>query len=401
MTKMRILICDDDERRVDAWRQALLSVDQVRNEFDVEAPAKSDVRDWIDELSARRKALRSNEPRENGPCSFDEADIVVVDYDLMFLGDDQNTEITAETVSHLARAFADCGAIVVLNQGARCDFDLTLKGHPESRADLNIPGDRLANEGLWAQPFSGFRPWYWPLLSRAAERQLARVDEIAERLDTPIFAHLGFPEAIENRISRSALAFLGSETPPRDVTFRQFVTDSGNGADARDVDTGIGAHDRIAARIAAARLSKWLERMVLASQDILVDAPHLIERMPFLLSGDRNNIESWQETVDIENPSGICLDLVEKYRFGADNWLSRPAFWWPEVDDDETIRQMMLDDHNGNPLDLVFREDVSNFGPRAESREFVAAFHSAFDRRWVAEPREMHMAYAPSVRFAI
>ena len=102
MSKMRILICDDEEHQVGIWRKELLSALQESNEFDVGAPVKSDVRELIDELSARRKALRYDDERSDKTCSLDGVDILVVDYDLFFLRDDQGTEITGETVARLA-----------------------------------------------------------------------------------------------------------------------------------------------------------------------------------------------------------------------------------------------------------------------------------------------------------
>lgn len=259
---------------------------------------------------------------------------------------------------------------------------------------------------MWFHPFAGYRPWAWPLLGRAAERQRARVAALAGRLNDPVFEVLGFPDGIATRMSRSSLAFLGPGDRPEGVTVRDFVTESGNGAEPRDVEAKIGLNDRIVARIAAARLSKWLERMVLASQDILVDAPHLVERMPVLLAGDRGDEAAWQATVNLEEPAGLDLDAVASYRIEAEDWLSRPAFWWPLIDDDEGLRARRLADARGNALSLVFREDVSNFGPSNESREFVAAFHSAFDRRWAAAPGSpdypgADVGYGPSVRFAM
>ena len=39
-------------------------------------------------------------------------------------------------------------------------------------------------------------------------------------------------------------------------------------------------------RVAAARLGKWLERLVLPGQNVLVDAPHLVSRFPSLVAAD-------------------------------------------------------------------------------------------------------------------
>jgi hypothetical protein len=75
------------------------------------------------------------------------------------------------------------------------------------------------------------------------------------------------------------------------ISFRDFVTLSGNGLKGKDQ-----ADDAAVARIAAARLSKWLEDIVLPAQEILVDAPHLVSRLPELLTGDPGRLATWDRT---------------------------------------------------------------------------------------------------------
>ena len=399
MTKPTILICDDEETQAKDWRDSVCSVDTIQDKYDVHAPPKGEIQDAVRVLLERQKTLREGKECAQSTCMFDSAQILIVDYDLLFLSDTEPDQINAERIAALPRPCSNCGFIAVLNQYPGVDFDLTLKGHPESRADINIPAKHLDNPGLWTEPFTEFRPWHWPLLPLAAERHGQRVKDIRQNLEKPILEFLGFPDEAIERMSRTALGFL-HPTNPRKATFREFVVDSGNAADRKDAQA-IRDRDYIVARVAGARISKWLERMVLASQDILIDPPHLVERMPFLLNGPQDEVDSWNATVSLAQSEGLRIDKVEKYRFAREHWLSRPAFWWPSIDIDEALTKQFVTDKDGNPSDLVFREDVSNFGVREVSLEFIAAFHTAYDRRYVSSPLPSQITYTPSVRFAM
>ena len=176
-----------------------------------------------------------------------------------------------------------------LNQFGENSFDLTLRGHPESFADLNLGSTQLHNPGLWGAKTTGYHPWTWPNLSAEPDRMLALVAWVSGRLDEPIVEALQLlDDSGAPAVSREALRFLGPSDPSA-VTFHDFVVDSGNGLDRND---GLWEPEA-ASRIAAARLAKWLERLVLAGQDFLVDAPHLISRFPSLLPGSRAKAGDW------------------------------------------------------------------------------------------------------------
>lgn len=411
MTKRKIIVCYDVEIDTEGWcevvREALGTDSSLDDAYEVPSLSLGKIKSGIHDLFARRKQAREEGTWDEGGGLFDDAEILIIDYDLALSSDE--SPITAETVARLARAFTPCGAIVVLNQYRDIDLDLSLLGHPDSCADLNINSKSLDLKGLWSSTISGsFRPWHWPILPDAAHRQHSRVQQLLEGgLDQPILEFFGFDESVFRHMSRSSKGFLhpnpGSKWSA--VTFLDFVSKSGNAIDPKDTDAIVErrtekTHEAVA-RVAAARIAKWLERMVLAPQDILVDVPHLVERIPFLLTGDRNQIETWNATVDLTKVNGIDATSISEYAFKQKDWLSRPAFWWPRIDSDEGLTNKLLADTEGNPVDFVFQEDVSKFGRREDSKEFVAAFHSVYDRRYVSAAEDQNFSYAPSVRFAL
>ena len=211
--------------------------------------------------------------------------------------------VTGERVSYLARCFSECAFIIGVNQFGENPFDLTLRGHLESYADLNVGSVQLDNVGLWSDEKKGFRPWYWPVVPCSAESSRQRVRDVREHIDEPISKALGL-ESIMRAIPRSALGFLGKA--PKNCTFRDFVLKSGNGIKGKYRNIGENA----IANIAAARISKWLERLVLPGQDILVDAPHLVYRYPSLLQGDREAIDTWNRTTTFDSTGSRGIDMA-------------------------------------------------------------------------------------------
>jgi hypothetical protein len=387
----KILIYDDIPERAEAWHERLIALPPVNAAFIVEQLDNEEFRQILGELEERRRAARRSVDSARAPqkCRFDDADLLVVDYDLLEFGTD--SYVTGEGVAYLARCYSRCGPVVTLNQYVKSGFDLTLRGHPGSFADLNIEGGQLGNPGLWSQPFRGFRPWSWPLLPWSVEAMRERAAELVGHLDEPILTFLGFPrEAIES-LPRSTQEFLAADAPVEEVTFRAFVDQSGSGLRPRDKVAG----DEAYAHIAAARVGKWLEDVVLPGQDILVDAPHLAARFPSLLAGDPTDPAAWDATATLspadsgrrgqEWTSGLREELLEGARFPRTYWLSRPAFFWPVVAQNSAIPEVG-DPWSAFRTDLVFCEDVSRFLPRAACREFVADLPSPFVRRYVVDP---------------
>ncbi len=217
---------------------------------------------------------------------------------------------------------------------------------------------------------------------------------IGDKMTDPILETLGLADhRIYGRFTREQLELLSPRKDPREATFEDFVRESSLGLRPRDeVWT-----PHVAARIAVARLSKWLERAVLPDQNILVDAPHLISRFPSLM-GEPYTDEHWNAACQLLAPVedlGIDIEKLRAHQFLAKDWLSRPAWLWPDVASDLDIQEVQ-DPWALRPDQLVFCEDVSHFRRRRQASEFVAEVAPEFARRYVQRLKQV--SYQPTVR---
>jgi len=271
-----------------------------------------------------------------------------------------------------------------------------------------LGSQQLDNRGLWLEPWKGFRPWHWPTLPNELGAFQRRVKELKGNLNKSILSYLGFKKDISEALPRSTREFLGSGDKPETVNFREFVEESGNALRRKDS----AADDESIARIAAARIAKWLERLVLAGQDVLVDAPHLVSRFPSLMNGRSARLETWNKTASLKGLKslGIRYNRISKFRLEKENWLSRPAWFWRALSNLEDIDEV-ADPWSTETRGFVFCEDISKFLPREETREFVADLASPFVRRFVADhnPKAVkrlgatlkRVEYVPAVRFSL
>lgn len=387
--KKRVVIFDDEDSTRQEWADGLRAARGSIDEFEILVVDNAKFEDALEILQARRAAARDEREISKTKTLFDETSILIVDYDLF-----KSTETTGEEVAYLARCFSECGTIVAVNQFVRegFTFDLTLLGHPDSFADVNLLANQISEPGLWRTPWAGFRPWYWPLLPRAVEAFEQRVLELEGNLDQEILEFLEIPPEVIEIFPVGAVEFISKA----DATFRSFVEESGKALRGRRERV---ASDKAVARIAAARLSKWLERLVLPGQNILVDAAHLLERYPSLFKGDSlEKLIGWPEVHELVTPGESIVDIakIEPYRFKRNAWLSRTAWYWPLVSECEQISEV-LDPWAPRPL-LAFCEDTSRYVHPDQATEFVAKVDSPFVRRFVStrDPR-----YGPQLQFAL
>lgn len=407
MKSKTILICDDVSNVREQWKRTLERIPFVKREFEVHILGEQ-FRNALKDLEKRRRdarqsGLKVSSWKEN---VFDSASILIIDYDLLDFS--KEDYITGEGVAYLARCYSRCGLIVALNQFGVNTFDLTLRSNPASFADLNLGSQQLDNRGLWLEPWKGFRPWHWPTLPSELGAFQRRVKELKGNLNKSILSYLGFKKDISEALPRSTREFLGSGDKPETVNFREFVEESGNALRRKDS----AADDESIARIAAARITKWLERLVLAGQDVLVDAPHLVSRFPSLLNGRSGRLETWNKTASLKGLKslGIRYNQISKFRFEKENWLSRPAWFWRALSNLEDIDEV-ADPWSTETRGFVFCEDISKFLPKEETREFVADLASPFVRRFVADhnPKAVkrlgttlkRVEYVPAVRFSL
>jgi hypothetical protein len=393
MKKKKILIYDDDPKVISGWKRKLSNRKILGKNYEMVGMKANDFEQAIKGLDARRRSARKiMDPKPAWENLLDEVDIFIIDYDL-FDADSPS----GEEVAYLARCYSRCGLIIALNQFDKglSVFDMTLQDHPDSFADLNIGDPLLDNAGLWTEPWNGYRPWAWPLLPLALKQFEQRVDKLKDQLNQPILTHLGFPEAIVLSLPRAAVDFLTKQENPMDVTFRDFVTGSGSGLRGKDQPYS----EESIMRIAAARISRWLECVILPGQNILIDAPHLVSRYPSLLGKRSKDQKAWNSTASFKKHNELGLSpIIHKFRFGPAEWLSRPAWFWPEVSNCQDILEV------SNPWaaswpDWVFCEDISSFRRQKDLREFVAATSSPFVQRFVKVVDGVR--YLPAFRFAL
>jgi hypothetical protein len=414
---MKIAVLDDDESRSERWVSQLRSCEAIGEEHRIMSIDGDEFHHALEELERRRDLARSTaKNRSIDPIDIDEIDVLIVDYDLYDLGRIESSKprlrVTGEEVAYLVRCYSSCRTIVGLNQFGENIFDLTLQGHPESFADLNIGSSQLHNPNLWGGRVIGFRPWVWPNLLAEPARLEARIQWLEERMQKPILQELGLGNAHEvGALSREALRFLG-RGDPQEITFSDFVRLSGQGLDRKDE----ALDDPDVARIAAARVGKWLERLVLAGQDILVDAPHLVSRFPSLIAD--HHVGAWNEVTKLGTPParlGLSHEALEEAVYRHVEWLSRPVWYWQRLFEDSRIDEVR-DPWSSDPPPYVFCEDVSAFVDPALAREFTAAVPSVYVSRYVvdidaakengaplveSDSSISDIDYEPSVQFAL
>ena len=320
--------------------------------------------------------------------------------------------LTGEIVAYLVRCFSKCKLIIGLNQYGNNPFDLTLRGDLDSFADLNLGGDQLDNPNLWMGDWQDseqeFRPWSWPNLCDLLRDFDERVKDVQESLNTPISEFLDFDRELFELLPRDIVQFIWKDKGKEhfQTTFWEFITKSGNGLRTKDVEDIKDSDDEInkhvLARVGAARISKWLEQLVLPEQDILVDAPHLVARFPSLIIGDTEQIETWNETAQLVDYTNLGLDTgpIESYRFKKDYWISRPVWFWDKLRECENIKEVTEPWLTATP-DWVFCEDASRFYNHENCREFLADTTSPFTQRFVKYFNDDEVDYRPRARFSM
>ena len=422
-----ILIYDDEQGRISDFKSELdngLDAANQGENFDVDSLEGPEFQNAIKALEQRRIEFRKGEiDLENIPKDdageIEKASIFIIDYDLLNSQEKEEKReefltgsLTGEIVAYLVRCFSHCKLIIGLNQYGNNPFDLTLRGDLDSFADLNLGDQQLGNPNLWMGNWKDsekeFRPWFWPNLCDLLCDFDERVKDVQENLKKPISEFFGFDRDLFELLPREIIQFIwrDKEKEHSQTTFQEFITKSGNGLrskDAENLDDDINKH--VLARVGAARISKWLEQLVLPEQDILVDAPHLVSRYPSLIKGDRENIETWNKTARLVGHGDLGLDtnLIECHKFGGTDkahWISRPVWFWDKLRECENIKEVTEPWLTATP-DWVFCEDASRFYNREDCREFLADTTSPFTQRFVKYFNEDEIDYRPRARFSM
>lgn len=388
-----VRVYDDTPGRGEKYAAIIRDLKVVRENFVIESIGEEDFREELRILRERQSKTRLGQQWDDESL-FDRTTVLVIDYDL--LKTSKNTSLTGENVAYLTRCFSKCNFILGLNIDIKIagtnPFDLTLRGHPESFCDLNIGSGQLSNEGLWGDKRNQFRPWYWPQLPNYLSSFKERITEVVEHLDDAISEVLEI-EGIMRNSPRSVTDFLVGD--PLKTTFRKFVEKSGNGLRGRDKSPP----DELVGRIAAARLSKWLERLVLTRQDSIIDAPHLVSRYPSLLEGDKSDVSVWNKTTKFEkyDKLGLNHEIIEEFRYGKTHWFSRPVWFWGDLSESSEIKEVR-EPWEREMVKFVFCEDSSSFYEREQCKKFSIKSDSPYNRRFIRYIKEENVNYQPRVR---
>lgn len=392
-----IVVCDDIPKTREDLRDELEALAEVSEAFEVVIVDKDAFEHDVQLLEKRRDDLRQGRDLGAEKTVFDSASILVVDYDLYEYMPEQL--LTGDSVAYLARSFSSCGYIVGVNQDRIPNpFDVTLVAHQTAPTDLSIGGDQVADRGLWSgnpANWGQFRPWAWPVLPTRAGWLESQAAALAERLDAPLHEVMGLPRAILDSLPRNVVGLLDVPERPdiAEVTLRDWVHGARMGLRVGDV---LEDPQQIA-RVAAARLGKWFESVLLPGQDVLIDAPHLVERRPGLLRGNSADPGSWAPASSLcggTEASGIELEGLADHLFAAD-WLSRPAWLWSEISVDSALDATVEAERPSPPL--AFAEDASRFIAVEDGTRFTSDVDSPFNSRWLAVPADQP-TYLPAAR---
>ena len=431
---MNVLICDDLPEADDEFGEAVAAAKQGVTPKRLRGDS---LKHQLNALIQHADRLLSGdgEKSELEDTAFDDdIDLVILDNNLAGLRT-EGTRLTAEAVAGYIRAFTSASYIVSVNKNPEYDFDLRyLIGDYSTRTDLAVNADHLSNPALWTRERSdaknGFLPWYWPRLLDAGMNRRTKIEFVERRLSKVITEVLGISTQNYRYLSRQARSILSQAEETRrsaqnsnnakgeTATLYELFLASNRSLpstkerrallDMRNKD--IGCVETIVARTVAADLDLWLRRDIFGPQEVLVDIPHLLMRMPFLLGNATNDIDCWNSALDAAKegpPFGLDQALFDEYLkdevFDAIDTDSSPYLWWTHLRENDELNALFS---KGNSIwaDVVFCEDRSKFIPIGESEsaggplEFVAQFESSWNRRYVAFMKGVR--YAPKSRLA-
>ena len=304
-------------------------------------------------------------------AGFD-CDIAIIDNNLAAL-DIKGARLTAEAVAGFVRAFTTAPYVVSLNKNPEIDFDLRyLVGDYQTHADLAINASHLSIPALWTgnprDTEDGFLPWYWPVLSNISRKRREQIEFLETRLKSSIVEALDFPRRAVHYLSRHAIGALtpvenAEDTDTQDriplstINFIDFFVHSCRSlpaySDRKILATPATRGDehscKVVARIVAAEIDKWFRRDVLGPQEVLVDVPHLLMRMPFLLGDKVGDVDRWHDLLTIKEPpfgldQGVYDEHVASAKFSHDLWVKSPCFWWSELKENEALNDFFFSD---------------------------------------------------------
>ena len=411
---MKIIVCDDvlerGEEAIDAIREGCGKKPELKPLFgETLSRALKELFERVSECLPADDTAPSGSLR-NMPEDFD-CDVLIIDNNLTAL-DIAGARVTAESIAGYLRAFTKASYIVAINGNPEVDFDLRfLVGDYRTQADLSLNTSHLSNKNLWytdlpaqldSEP-SVFRPWYWPVLPDAATRREEQVRFVQQRLDKSVLKELGFSQSSIRELSPHAKGAIcptvdggleEAESALMRTTFRDFFklgTHSLPLQKERErlsagADSDENGFCNAVARIVAADLDRWMRRDVLGPQNVLVDIPHLLMRLPFLLGDAVGELDRWNAAASVSQgesslDSELCSAHLRDARFPHGFWAAAPCFWWPEIQANETLDELFFSGSHEWP-DAVFCEDISRFKRLSDLKPPLGFFAEFEDGTW-------------------
>jgi hypothetical protein len=412
VSTMKIVVCDDDFERGQSWAAQISAV--IGSAVDATATAIAPHRfaEAFVELEARRLSARKADAAEDQLLStlstpgsaveIDEADLVVVDYDLTpDTGRTQDPEDdkgavrglvgrSGEEFVYLARFFSSAKAFAVVNQTVQSKtFDLSLRRFAHSLADVNVTAHDLRRRSLWLGSGDTFRPWSWPVLldlpTLAEERSRLLSDPGQLIVDA---LHLGDTDDL-NSFTQAQLDSLGADLMT--ATILSVATESPHGLKGHDKKLA-ETNEVLAGRAAINAIYRWLSASVVPAQNVLVDAPHLAQRFPILVNGDRSDPATWNQLTSGDVSAVLRAADLESALSPASAWIGRPLWSLARA---SAIARALGRVPTGEPT-FVFCEDTSRFIEIAHATEFESGVSGPYVQRFVE--RVSDLDYAPRGR---
>ncbi|WNJ89592.1 hypothetical protein [Bosea sp. 685] len=395
---MKIRVCDDSE---DLSAICVEKICAVVPDADVKRMDNAIAE--VSKLLKRKTAAELDLDPPAGRTEFDEVDVLVIDFDLLHL-DNDGSRTTGEGVARLARGYSDCGVVVVMNQFKVADFDLGMRGHLDSHADLNISAHLVGEKALWEElkPQEGrFDPTTWtpvPTLLASARKLTGAFDN--GTLAAPIMPLLGLSADALGEISDTAFGFLSQNAETVEdltaLTVKDFLKEKFD-------EKALGNLERHSPhylfRFAAFRLVKWMERAVLRPMNVLIDAAHLIDRMPFLIANEGAMGDAAHWIAAAAEPRRLLRwNLLERYHNAvASAVIGRDVFDWHRMIGDEAFDTLQDEFIEKGAERFYLAEDTSRFVAADRLVRFRADFHNFGDRRAI-ENLENVVSYGPKRR---
>ena len=436
---IRVLLCDDLRER---GREALRVIEQTGDELDCTLEVRGL---FDDELTSELEALFDVERSVLDDCSpaVDESvaafeqtclgstkyDVALIDNNLKALKS-SGARVTVDAIAGYVRAFSSIPYVVSLNKSPEMDFDLKyLTGDHDGPSDFGVNLEHLEIHAVWTGRKGSRSPGISCLgigltYARLVNHEERRSRFVQENLDESLLECIGFPHDCLEYLSRNAVGKLSPLIDESDsdyldklraLSFERFFIEACTSLPIRAEREVVGRLGRksergrvIMARVVAAEVEKWLRSEVIGPQDVLVDLPHLIMRMPFLLGERAKSIEEWNRALEVFSPPfGLDGEIFERTvtratRIG-DSWVRRPCFWWPKLKSDDDLNDAFFNS-GAEWEDAVFCEDISSFMLLTgcgdwKPTEFSTELEGAWRRRYVARVKNRN--YVPRSRFGL